>query len=491
MRNFSSTVARNSAFGAIAQIAIKALSFAFSVLIVRNLGAEAFGQYTAVLAFGTVFAIFSDLGLAPYAVRQVARCRGEPDGPERSNALYGNMLVMRLLLAAATAIGLVAVAWLTNRPALMIGAIALNALTLILYAVQGSSEAVLSGFERLDLAASVKVLNQLVFVAGGAMALIAGFGYYGLIIANILGVAAMTWVCWRAVRRLGIRPRSIAARSWPRLLRASLPFGIIGLALGLSYRFDSVLLNVYRSDVETGHYNAAYNLVFTAAVLSNVFNTALYPSVTRRAVNAPDELPRIYERALRYLMMMGLPIAVGGWALAGQVIPFLYDTGYLPAVAAFQIVIWVVPLMFASELLGYIVLIDDKEKLAARAILVSSGLNVALNWLLVPRFGLIAAAAMTVVTELVLAGQYVWLQRDMLGRTRWGLMLGRPLLAALIMGAALLALRAQLPLVASVAVGAAVYGISLIALGALGRDELRFIHSMRGTRAPAETTTAH
>jgi len=57
----------------VAQIAIKVLSFGFSVLIVRRLGVQVFGQYAALLAFGATFAIISDLGLSPYTVRQVAR----------------------------------------------------------------------------------------------------------------------------------------------------------------------------------------------------------------------------------------------------------------------------------------------------------------------------------------------------------------------------------------------------------------------------------
>jgi len=200
-QKFSLIVARNSAIGVLAQLSIKALSFAFSVLIVRRLGADAFGQYAAVLAFGTVFAIFSDLGLAPYAVRQIARWRNLSDSAEQTGRLYGNVLALRLLLAVVTSAALIIAAWLTQRPALMVGAIAINCITLLLYGVQGSSESVLAGFERLDLTAGVKVLNQLIFVVIGTLALVTGLGYYGLILANVIGVSLMAWVSWHAVRR--------------------------------------------------------------------------------------------------------------------------------------------------------------------------------------------------------------------------------------------------------------------------------------------------
>jgi len=461
-----------------AQIGIKLLSFGFSIFVVRGLGAQIFGQYAAVLAFGATFAILSDLGLGVYVVRQVARWREDPGGLEQAETLYGNVLVLRLLLGLITILLVTGAAWLSKRPLVMVGAVALNATSLILYAVQGTSDAVLAGFERLDISAGAKVVSQLAFVCIGSIVLVKGVGYYGLIIANLVGVGLMTIVCWRGVRRLGVLPRSVDPRKWPALLRSSLPFGVIGFALGLSYKFDSVLLDIYRGDTETGYYNAAYNLIFSAVIFSNVLNTALYPSLARQAASAPAQLPKIYERALRYLMVVALPIAVGTWALADQIVPFLFQSSYLPAIPGLKILIWVVPLMFASEFLGYVVIIDGKEKYVARAVSISTGLNVAINLLLVPRFGFFGAAVMTLFTEAVLVGQYVWMLRKLIQQIDWDRSLLRPLLSTLLMGALVLVLRAHVPFIANVAIGAGVYFVILLLMGVIGRDELRFFRSL-------------
>jgi O-antigen/teichoic acid export membrane protein len=486
MTKFSVTVLRNSAFNMGAQLLIKLLSFGFSVLIVRQLGAETFGQYAAVLAFVAMFAILSDLGLSPYAVREVARWRDAPDGQEHIRTLYVNALMLRLLLSLLTIVLLVLAAWLTGRPLLMVGAIALNGLGLILYSIQGTSDAVLSGFERLDLGAKAKVFNQLAFVMLGALALWWGTGYYGLIIANLLSVAFMTYMCWRGVSALEVHPGHIVGQQWPALLRASLPFAVIGFALGLSYKFDSVLLNIFRSDAETGYYSGVYNLVFSAVIISNVLNTALYPSLARQAANAPDRLPEIYERSLRYLLMLALPIAVGGWALADQVVPFLFTLDYLPAVPALQILIWVVPLMFVSEFLGYVVVVAGKEKHVARSVLISTGFNVLLNLLLVPRYGFIAAAAMTVATEAILVSQYLWLLRSTTRQFNWGQLFLRPLVAALLMGGVALILHPYVPWFANAAICGIAYLLLLVVLGVIGRDEVRFVHRIV---SPAATIT--
>jgi O-antigen/teichoic acid export membrane protein len=411
-------------------------------------------------------------------VREVARWRDAEDGASRIRAIYGNVLLLRLSLSLLAAALLVLAAWSTGRPPVMIGAIALGALGLIMYSVQGASEAMLSGFERLDIVSGVRVFYQLAFVVVGAVMLWIGLGYYGLILANLLGIALITVMCWRAAKRQGILPGRAGLRDWPALLRASIPFGLIGFTLGLSYKFDSVLLNIFRGDAETGYYNAAYNLVFSTVVLSNVINTSLYPSLARQAASAPQSLPAIYERALRYLLVLALPIAGGTWALSDQIVPFLFTAAYMPAVPALQVVIWVVPLMFASEFLGYVVLVASAERAAARTVIVSTSFNVIVNLLVVPRFGFLGAAVMTVVTEAVLVGQYIWMLRSQMRRVNWSQAIVRPLLAALAMGGLVLALRG-LPLVLNVALSGLAYVGLLLLLGVVGREELRFVRGLR------------
>jgi O-antigen/teichoic acid export membrane protein len=478
VERLSRVVARNSAFSMGAQMIMKVLSFGFSVLIVRNLGAESYGQYAGVLAFGAVFVFIGDLGLSPFAVREVARYHGAQDSDRHTAGLYGNVLVLRILLSTVAACLMLGTAVLTGRSPEMIGAIGIGCIGLMMYGIQGSSEAILTGLERLDVAAGAKVLNQTVFVIFGGAMLLLGTGYYGLVLANLVGVALMTVFCWHAVRKLGIGALRPDPRVWLTLLRAGIPFGVIGFTLGLSYKFDSVLLNIFRGDTETGYYNAAYNLVFSAVLISNVLNTSLYPSLVRQAKATPQLLPRVYERAFRYLLLLSMPIAVGAWAAADRLVPFLFRDGFGPTIDALHILIWVVPLMFASEFLGYVVVIQGRESRVARAIVVSTSLNVVANLLLVPHFGLLGASIMTVVTEMILVTQYVWVLHALLRSFEWRRAFLRPALASVAMGLGILALR-DAPLLATVVIAAVSYTVLLFVLRVLGREEVQFVLSLR------------
>jgi O-antigen/teichoic acid export membrane protein len=187
-------------------------------------------------------------------------------------------------------------------------------------------------------------------------------------------------------------------------------------------------------------------------------------------------------------MVLALPIAVGAATLADQIVPFLFKAAFLPAAPAIRIVIWVVPLMYASEFLGYIVVIAGKEGRVARSVIVSTSFNIILNILIVPQFGFLGAAVMTVATEAILVGQYLWMLRRQLRELSWSYILFRPLLAALLMGGAVFLLR-YLPLLLNIAGGALLYSGLLFLLGVLGRNELRFIRDLR--HHPPEMSISH
>lgn len=459
---------------------MRALSFAFNVFVIRRLGAGEFGQYMAIGAFGDLFLFVADLGLAPYAVREFARFRDMPDALERAQRLFGNLLWLRIVLAIVAGVSTVIAGIATQRPLEVILALTINGAFLWVYGIQGTSEVTLSGFERIDLAAGAKVLNQLIFVVAGGAALFLGAGYFGLIGANLLGGIAMAVVCWRGVQRLGVKPSPPERSAWPRLIRAALPFGIVTFALGLSYRFDTVLLSILQGDEATGHYRAAYNLIFTLTVFSNVVNTALYPSLTRQAATNPEKLAGHTSRILRYLMALALPMATGAFLLARPLVDALYNAQqYADSVVALEILIWTLPFMYASELLGYVVLITNREKLVARAVVVSTTLNVIMNLILVPRFGLYAASAMTVATEMILVGQHLWNLRPLTFQLDWGQALLRPLLATVLMGVAINVASAWLPWWALIGLGGVVYAIAAYLLGVLSVEDLNVLRSSR------------
>ncbi|MBC7227217.1 MAG: flippase [Thermoflexales bacterium] len=476
MKHLPLTIARNSLFSLLGQITVKALSVVFAIFVVRRLGDTGYGLYTTALAYVGMFAILSDLGLAPYMVREVAK------DSERTPALFANAVLLRLMLSAGTLVVIVGSALALKRsPELVLGT-ALAACTLFIYAVEGPMESLFIARERLDFLSLMNVTQQMGFVVLGTMALVGGLGFVGLLVASLGSLMLATAIGWRLLQRTGGAPWRPQPRLWLTLLRAALPFGVIGFSLGLSYKVDTVLLQYFYGDAVTGWYNAAYNLIFLLMMVSHAVNLALYPALCRQHAADPKRMPALYTQALKYLFVIAIPIAVGTTVLAKPLIHLLYTDQFAPSVLPLQILIWVLPLMFLTELLGNVTIIHDQEKKVARALLVSTAVNVALNLVLIPRWGLLAASAVTVLTEMILAGQYLWLLRRELATVDFRAVFFKPGLAAGLMGVAVFLARGM-NFFLVVPLGAAIYLGLLTLTGSVGRQEAVLLGDLVRRRA--------
>jgi O-antigen/teichoic acid export membrane protein len=475
-------VVANVGLGIAAQLAVKVLSFVFNVFIVRTLGPETYGQYAVINSYGQIYLFLADLGLSLLSVRTIAQLRNQPASADKIHNLYVNIMALRIILALLSSGAAIATAWLTGRPWMILAAMALNVIPLLLYAPQSVAGTALAGYERTDVTSRLQVLFQFLFVVFGAIALVMQTGYFGLIIANTGAVAILTWLTLRGASTLGVQPGKLQPSSWPSLLKQSFPFAVVTLALGFSYKFDSILIELHRGPVELGYYSSAYNLIFSCVMFSNVLNSVLFPTLSRQAATDSSRLTGQYERVLRYLLVVGLGLTIGIFMLSRDLIPFLFRAEYTPASDALMRLIWVVPLMYASEFLGYVILISNRERIVARSVLISSLINAAANVYIVPTYGFLGAAVMTVITEGILVCQYVWLLRDQLKGMDLGRVLLRPLLAVGFM-AGVLVLTDGLPWLIRAAIGGMVYAGALVAMRVLGPEELALVKSFR--RRPA------
>jgi O-antigen/teichoic acid export membrane protein len=463
----TAVAARNSAFVLGAQVLLKVLAFLFNIYVVRTLGAAHFGRYSTVMAYITILSIFSDFGMAPYAMREMS------EDPERTARLLPNVIAMRGLLSLAiigvaplSAIGM-------GQEADMTMGILLASMGLLLYAFQGPLEGALTARERLDYIAAYTVANQILFWVTGVFLLVRGFGFIGLIIASWVGVATSALLSARALCRLNIGKLRLDIRQWPKLVRASVPFGVSSLADALVRQFDTVFIFVILTDAAAGWYSVSHNLILILLLLAQSISTALYPSLVRGYARDRQILEQIVPRAIKYLLVICLPIALGSTVLAERIIITLYGAEFAPSIPVLRVVLWALPAMFVLEVVVRVALMLHLERRAATIDLVNASITVALNLILIPALGIMGAALAFVLGRSIRLGQYVALLglRRLLGE-RW-MSLIRVMAAGLLMTLIIYPLRQNLPV--SIGVGIASYGLLLLVLGGVDRAEIALL----------------
>jgi O-antigen/teichoic acid export membrane protein len=206
----------------------------------------------------------------------------------------------------------------------------------------------------------------------------------------------------------------LTPRRWPALVRAGLPFGLISLALTITFSIDTVILSRFVSAREVGWYNVAYNLVRSLVGFLSAFSMAMVPSLSRTYVREAAQVERWYYRSVKFILLVSLPLAVGGMLSAFPMVRFLYTPDYKPSALALQILIWDVPLLMFTAFCGNMTTVISAEHTAARIYGLSAVANVALNLYAIPKFGMVGASLVTLLTDLVAALQFYVLLRHRL-----------------------------------------------------------------------------
>jgi O-antigen/teichoic acid export membrane protein len=140
---------------------------------------------------------------------------------------------------------------------------------------------------------------------------------------------------------------------------------------------------------------------------------------------------------------------------------------------ALRVIIWSIPIGFVNSVTQYVLIAVNQQHYLTRAFIVGVLFNVVGNLLVIPRFGYVGAAIVTILSEFSLLFPFYASVRRNVGIVPWVSIFVRPLLATAVMGIAIYGLiQVGVNLWVATALGAVVYAGVLWALGALHGEEM-------------------
>jgi O-antigen/teichoic acid export membrane protein len=462
----------------------RGIDFAFAALMLRILQPENAGNYYFAVVIVGWFEILMNFGLNTFLTREVARDRSD------ANRYLANTSILRLILAGAALplMVIVIVAWgglftLTTETAI---AIVLLTLAQIPSSLSTGLTAMFYAYEKAEYPAVMSVVTGLLKAALGAPVLLIGGGIIGLaavsLIVNLITFGALS----RLMMRLIIRPKYESDPTLRRsMFRESFPLMLNHLLATLFFKVDVPMLQSLRGSATVGWYSTAYKWLDALNIIPAYSTIALFPVMSRQAMEDKAALMRSTRVGIRLLVLMALPLAVLTTFIAPTLVLILGGPEYLPhAGIALQIMIWSIPFGWINSITNYILIALGQQAKLTRAFIVGLVFNVIGNLLLIPHFSYIAAALITILSELVEGFVFVIYLERSLGSILWIGLLWKFFVSAGLMFGAMFVAWPLHPLIAVVG-GPIVYLGALIVLRAIGPDERRIVDRLRGRSAAA------
>ncbi|HLM27530.1 MAG TPA: flippase [Thermoleophilaceae bacterium] len=450
-------VASNTAVQVAGKAAVLAIGAASIAVLTRYLGPSDYGRYTLALMYMQLFAVLADVGLLTTVVREISK------DPSRTESLVGNALTLRLLLSLVTIVVAVAISLLLPYEPDVRLAIVLAGGPLLLGMLNGSLTAVFQGQMRMGRSVSADVVGRAIAFGLAVLVATLDLGFFAVMGAAAGGALATLMVSVVLSRRL-VRIRFLSDRAvWRTLLLASLPLGLALAINALYFRADTLIISLLRPVDEVGFYTLAYRILEFVLTGGTVFLTASFPVISRYVADEDRRLRPAIQSSWDLFLVAGVPVVVGGAILAPRLIELVAGEDFDQAVEPLQILLAAGTLAWVNGVFGYALIAKERQASALWLNVLGLTFNVGLNLALVPAYGIVAAAVITVASEvLILGGSYLLMRRNFGFFPSPGILLPA-LAAAAAMGVALWPLR-EGPFLALAPLGAAIYLGLLLAI---------------------------
>lgn len=397
------SLAQNTLFLTASSALQKVIAFVYYSYLARGIGPAATGKYNFALQFTGVFVLLMDFGLGPILTREGARHEQEVESIFRRILGLKIILIILSLGAMALVAGL-GLSQFNNIDTTDLLLISLAGIVIVCDTLTFTFFSTFRALRNLTIESLAIIGYQIVILVCGYLVISHHLPTPYLVGALIAGSASNTLFAavmlkWKT--KISFKPLFEKA-AFIQLLKLSIPFALAGVFFKLSSSVDSILLKVLSEDKFVGWYSLAYKLSFALTVLPGSFASSFFPVVAATYETHKEQLGKLFEKATMYMMVLSIPIAVGIFFLADDIIYSVYGEAWEASIVPLRILGFALIFTFWNYPVGNLLNAVNKQTLNTSNMGIALVVNIALNLLLIPRFTFIGAACAAAGSALTL-----------------------------------------------------------------------------------------
>ena len=370
-----------------------------------TLGSTNFGKYNFADSIVVVFMILSAIGIPTYAIREGARIRSNGEDISLFAAEVFTINIITLLFFGIILVLCTLTVPRMQNNCLLICILAINMVTNIL-----GRDWINTIYEDYRYTAFRYVLFQIIGIVLVFLFIKKETDYYLyaiiMVIANSGGYILNFFYTQKYIPIKLTKHINIKKHIKPILYL----FGVT-LAIQIYVKSDIIILGFLQSDSEIGTYSEVgiYSLaskvyIIIKALLNAVIAVAIPRLSSYLGENRKDDYKRLLEQLKSTMSILVFPCAVGLFFESKNVLLLLGGEEYVPGYKALRILCFALLFAVFGCLYSQAILIPNRcDKAFFLATIVAAFLNIVLNIILIPCFGMDGAAVTTVIAELLVA----------------------------------------------------------------------------------------
>ena len=185
------------------------------------------------------------------------------------------------------------------------------------------------------------------------------------------------------------------------ILFAAWPFGLMGILGGIMINTDMLMIGWLRNAYDVGLYAAAQRPIQLLYAIPALFASALFPTFARLAKRENEKFREALEKSIGAVLLIALPIMLGGIILGDDIVQILFGKEYLPGTLSFQILLLTLIIAFPAMLIANALFAYDEQKSFMKYLAIGTLGNVVLDYILIIPFGIAGCALATVIIQII------------------------------------------------------------------------------------------
>lgn len=399
------------------------------IFLARVLRIEDFGAFTFAFTFAMLFSYLANFGLDRVVIIEISRNR------TMINHYFSNIMVIKTFISLVTFFFAWLIINLMGYPQQTRFLVYILTISFIIFSYVSFLYSVFKGIEKLEYETIVTLLINLILIVSVISSVSLGHGIIGIgfsfIISRLVGFVFALGILRLKVVKTFFQGTfdHFDYHFCKGVLSKAVPFALLTVLSAVIINIDTILLSYLKGDQLVGYYQAAMKIVGTLTVIPFILDGSFFPRLSRLHKQY-SEFESYGRKLMKILFFLGVPLMIGLFALAHNIIVFIYGDSFLNSVLTFQILCVAIVLRFSMKGYETILLVIDKEKVVFYILLFATIINIAFNLYLIPRFDLIGAAATHVVTHIFILISYVYITK----RSRKIFMFERSMILILLLG---------------------------------------------------------
>jgi len=369
----------------------KLCSLASVALIARELSVGEFGAYSFGIAYGGFFVFFADLGLDAVTTRELVARPGE------EARILGSALAATGALVLCSAVVAVAGLLVFESGLRVAGLISLAGMVA---AVPGTIGLLLTARVRVLGATLSRLVGAVGVLVGTVLVLRAGGGPVAVLSVLSVSTVMVGVVLALLARRSLDAPITYDPATARRIVRGAAPVALAILGMVVFRRVDQLLL-AHLTDVgELAHYAAAVRLIDALNIIPLAVATVALPVLSHLEVSSDGSTARsamVSATGFRFLAAVVFPLAALGTFAGGTLLARVYGPAYATAGSALAVLLWAHFFGFTGVLVDQVLIARGQSRYLAKLTIAAAALSVALDLIVIPRWGGLGAAWVSLV----------------------------------------------------------------------------------------------